>query len=86
MCPNGCRTAKVRSGQSLDRVGSPGGGGGVGGGTMKDVSGEILFQSFLPEAIASSSGMGRDVHFLMSVQHILCRPRRRSPFKVYPEE
>ena len=29
-----------------------------------DDSAEILFQSFLQEALVSSSGMGRDVHFL----------------------
>ena len=29
---------------------------------MKDDSAEILFQSFLQEAIVSSSGTGRDVH------------------------
>ena len=33
----------------------------------------------------SSSGMGRDVHSLMlSIQHFLCRPRRRLPSKVAP--
>ena len=46
-------------------------------------SAEILFQSFLQEALVSSSSMGRDVHSLMlSIQHFLCRPRRRSPSKV----
>ena len=29
---------------------------------MRDDSAEILFQSFLPEALVSCSGMGRDVH------------------------
>ena len=49
---------------------------------MTDDSAEILKQSFLREAIVSSSGMDRDVHSLMlSVQHFLCRPRRRQPFK-----
>ena len=44
---------------------------------------EILFQSDLQEALASSSGMGRDVHSLMlSIQHFLCLPRRRPPSKV----
>ena len=39
-------------------------------------SAEILFQSFLPEAITSSSGMGRGVHTLaLSIQHFVCRPR-----------
>ena len=50
---------------------------------MREDSAEILFQSFLQEALVSSSGMGRDVHFLMlSIQHFLCRPRRRPPSKV----
>ena len=30
-------------------------------GDMRDDSAEILFQSFLQEALVSSSGMGRDV-------------------------
>ena len=34
-------------------------------GVMRDDPAEILFQSFLPGAIVSSSGMGRDVHVLM---------------------
>ena len=50
---------------------------------MKDDSAEILIQSFLQEALVSSSGMGRDVHSLvLSILHFLCRPRRRLPFKV----
>ena len=41
---------------------------------VRDDSAEILFQSFLQEALVSSSGMGRDVHSLMlSKQHFLCR-------------
>ena len=45
------------------------------GGDMGDESAEILFQSFLQEALVNSSGMGRDVHFLMmSIQHFLCQP------------
>ena len=32
---------------------------------MKEDSVEILFQSFLQEALVSSSGMGRNVHSLM---------------------
>ena len=43
--------------QSLDRFGRRG--------DMRDDSAEILFQSFLQEALVSSSGMGRDVHSLM---------------------
>ena len=51
---------------------------GGGGGDTRDDSAEILFQSFLQEALLSSSG--RDVHSLMlSIQHLLCRPRRRLP-------
>ena len=39
--------------------------------------------TFLHEALVSSSGMGRDVHALIvSVQHLLCRPRRRPSSKV----
>ena len=38
--------------QSLDRLGRRGG--------MMDDSAEILLQSFLPEALVSSSGIGRD--------------------------
>ena len=45
-------------------------------GNMTDDSAEILFQSFLQEALLSSSGMGRDVHSLMlSIQHFICLPR-----------
>ena len=39
---------------------------------MKDDSVEILFKSFLQEALVSSSGLGRDVHSLtLSIQHFL---------------
>ena len=38
-------------------------------GDMRDDSAEILFQSFLQEALVSSSGMGRDVHsWMLSIQ------------------
>ena len=38
---------------------------------MRDKSAEILFQSFLREAIESSSSMVRDVHSLtLSIQHL----------------
>ena len=51
--------------QSLDRLGHQG--------DMTDDSSQILFQSFLREAIVSNSGTGRDVHSLMlSIQHFLC--------------
>ena len=61
--------------QSLHRLGRQG--------DMRDDSAEILFQSFLQEALVSSSGMDGDVHFfLLSIQHFLCRPRRRPPSKV----
>ena len=44
---------------------------------MRDDSAEILFQSFLQEALVSSSGMGKDVISLtLSIQHFLRRPRR----------
>ena len=52
---------------------------------MRDDSAEILFQSFLHEALVNRSGMGRDIHCLMlSSQHFLCRPRRRPLSKVPP--
>ena len=35
------------------------------GRSLWDDQAEILFQSFVREAIVSSSGMGRDVHSLM---------------------
>ena len=61
--------------QPLDRLGRRG--------DIRDDSIEILFQSFLQEAFMSCSDIGRDVHSLMlSIQHFLCRPRRRPPFKV----
>ena len=41
---------------------------------MRDYSVEIIFQSFLQEALVSCSGMGRYVHSLMlSTQHFFCR-------------
>ena len=62
--------------QSLDRLGRQDGG--EVGGNMTDYSAEILFQSFLQEAIVSSSYMGRDVHSLIfSTQHFFsCLPSR----------
>ena len=43
---------------------------------MRDNSAEILSQSFRQEMVLSSSGMGRDVYFLvLSMQHFLCQPR-----------
>ena len=45
-----------RSVHFLDRLGRRG--------ELKDDSAEILFQSFLPEALVNSSGMGRVVHSL----------------------
>ena len=50
---------------------------------MMDDSAEIFLQSFLQEAIVSSSGLGRDVHSeTLSVQHFLCQPRHHPPSKV----
>ena len=49
---------------------------------MKDDSAEILFQSFLHEALVGSSGIGRDVHSLMSIQYCLGQLWHRPPFKV----
>ena len=52
-------------------------------GDMKDDSSENVFQSILQEALASSSGMGRYVHYLrLSIQYFLCRLRRRPLSKV----
>ena len=66
---------KFSSVQSLDPLGHQG--------DMRDDSAEILFQSFLQEALLSSSSMGRDAHSLMlSIQHFLCQPRHRPPSKV----
>ena len=49
---------------------------------MRDDPAEILFQSILQKAFVGSSGVGRYVHSLMmSIQYLLCRPRRRPPSK-----
>ena len=59
--------------QSLDQMGRRG--------DVRDDPAEILFQSFLQETHVSSSGIGMNVHSLMlSIQHFLCRPRRRPQF------
>ena len=58
--------------QSFDRLGRRG--------DTRDESAEIPFQSFLQEALVSSSGMDRDVHFFMlSIEHFLCRLRVAHP-------
>ena len=63
--------------KSLDRRGCQG--------HRRGDSAEVLFQSFLREAIVSDSGIGRDVHYLMlSIQHFLCWPRWCPPSKVVP--
>ena len=50
---------------------------------MRDDSPEILFQSFLREAIVNSSGMGSGVHSLtLSIRHFLCLPERHPSSKV----
>ena len=42
---------------------------------MREDLAEIFFQSFLWEAVASNSGMGRDVHSLMlAIQHYFPLP------------
>ena len=70
----GKKEEQTSSVQSLDRLDRRG--------NMRDGSVEILFQSFLQEALVNSSGMGRDVHSLMlSIHHFLCRPQRRQPSK-----
>ena len=59
-----CEMGGIGSPQSLHRLGRQG--------DMRDDSAEILFQSFLREAVVSSSGMNRDVHSLMlPIQHFL---------------
>ena len=61
---SGC-SVQFSSVQSLDRLGRRG--------DMRDDSEVILFQSFLQEALVSSSGIRRAVHSLMlSIQHFLC--------------
>ena len=52
-------------------------------GDMRTDSAEILLQTFLRDALVSSSGMGGYFHSLMfSVQHFLCRTRHRPPSQV----
>ena len=46
---------------------------------MRDDSAEILFQSFLQEALVSSSGMGRNVHSLMLSTSAFPLPTTVSP-------
>ena len=49
---------------------------------MPDDSAEIVFQSVLQDAVVSCCAMSEDVHSLtLSIQHFLCRPRRRPPLK-----
>ena len=57
--------------QSLDRWGRPG--------DMKDGSAKILFQSFLQEAIVSSSGIGKEVRFFYVVHPAFPLPATASP-------
>ena len=62
--------------QSLDRLGRRG--------DMRDDSAEILFQSFLQEAIVNCSDTGRDLHSLtLSIQHFLCPRNLPLQMKVY---
>ena len=50
---------------------------------MRDKSAEIRFQSFLQEAVVSSSIMGRDDRsWMLPIQHFVCRSRCRLPFKM----
>ena len=55
-CTRPTKSVQFASLQSLDRLGHRG--------DMTNDSAEILFQSFLQEAVVSSSGTGRDVHSL----------------------
>ena len=52
---------------------------------MADDSAEILFQSFLRDAIVSSSGMGRDVHSLTLFSQISSADHGVAHFPRYPE-
>ena len=53
---------------------------------MRDDSAEILFQSFLRDAIVSNSGMGRDVRSLtLSIQHDR-QHRKRKKKKSFTEK
>ena len=68
--------------QSLDQLGYRG--------DMRANSEKILFQSFLKEAIVSSSGMGREVHSLtLSTKHFLCQswycPSSKVPWRMFGE-
>ena len=46
------------------------------GGTRGTIQKEILFESFLREALVSSSDMGRDARSsMLSIQQFICRPR-----------
>ena len=68
-------TLRFSSVQFLDQLGH--------WGNMRDDSTEILFQSFLQEALVSSSGMGRDAHSsMLSTQPFLCQSQHRPPSKV----
>ena len=48
-------------------------------GGMGDDSAEVLFQSFLQDALVSSSGMGRDVHLFDIVYPAFHLPATASP-------
>ena len=54
------------------------------GGTQGMIQQRSSSSLLLREDIVSSSGVGRDVHFLtLCSQCFLCRPRLRPPFKVF---
>ena len=80
LCGSSVQFSSVHFHDRLGRLGEVGGGGAE---DMRDDSAEILFQSFLHEALVNGSGVGSDVHSLkLSIQHFLCRPRRRLSSKV----
>ena len=59
----------ISSVESIDRAGLQG--------DVTHKSADILWQSFLQDAIVISSDMGRDAHSLMlSIQHFLCQLAR----------
>ena len=80
LCAPQSMFSSARFSSVANRLGRRGRGG---GGERRDDVTEILFQSFLQEALVRSFGMGRDVHSLtLSIQHFLCWPRRRPPSEV----
>ena len=72
LLPYDIRQGSVCSVKSLGRLGH--------WGDMRDDSAEILFQSFLQEALVSSSGMGKGCPFFDGVHPAFPLPTTASPF------